>query len=1792
MADKITNLHKALINSGYAMESEADFRKNLNDPAKRKAAYNALVSSGYAMEDYSDFEKNIGYGPQPAPQPATTTQSAQPTQAASTTQPAAPATSAEPATTAQAQPAQGGWQPTTQEQIAMMHDLFTMNQNFQANMAASRQRVQRMMDYNPMTPEGRQRRRAAEWTARMAGAPASVTPGMPGVGSPIPVGVTYGEDGKAKTKWMLQDGTVTDNMGVAVMAENVARQDRLQHEFTNRMKRNGLDVSNQEDVETQAIIDAIHSGHGIDPDKRADIARVLQENGLDINNQQHIMWAVTGNQEKVLEHRLKVAEDRVRQLNHQREDELRKNAEEAEKNKPGFWDMLLHPSQYGISNSYTPAGGTYARPSASSMGLPQTELDKQIEQATAEVLQINKALRDYRNADSASRKNWFGQTMQGLWDGITDPNTWTFGVVDLSMNDAVRRADLSTDTGRALLESYSMGQDLRSQMPTLSAWYNGGHFAGEMLGDPITYISFGTGSFARQQVMKGIGKAAEKRMANSVAKRFAEQKVLNRMAGHAIGTGVNLFTFEGLRDMRQQVIDGGWTDSVGNFHEGFSWGHALKQGGHGFLMGSAMGIFGAGFGNAGDYIVTRVPSTVGKVGVRAGQHTLAFGSEATIFAMPEIIEFHTMDDDKFDRLYAQKFGYADETDPAKRNAARDQARNSLSWDAWGESAAMVASMKIAGTATHAPQTVKHVKQVLGELRGADAREHRSFSERVANMMNRSAFDISLTKEEREELRRGGYGELSDLFVKRGKQDVRNDAKPEDGAIEPYAERVDAEEILPENRDRNLDGYDLMQRLMDDPNISQASRAKAYYILTGHMLPMATITGYREVENEDGTITIQSVAANGEVVTTRDFKNRDQADREVNDIMRQVELNSIEVGERYKEAQADDAVFRAAINEVSRGADPNAIREIYEKVKSGSEDVTESQRALVEMLDEAIERNKDIANDQRPEAIRNRIKEETGIDVDEVLRKKRNERTDEENEALQAYAKELFPEEARKQAEPQEPTAEQREAQTAYEEARLLYGRFEEGDPRAQAEADAIALRMQEAYNLVEEAFGEEAEYWMYHVNEDPWRVINDEALTPEQREAVLYYVNSASALDGIMDAAQEATERKRQEVTRSVNMRTHKDLGIILPATMKVDDRPVYVVKGDVVPFEDGTGIDRANSSESVIIFDPAKGEYEFTSPEMIFKVDEAINPQDELNNALSALEQEQGSIFSEGMRDIAERGGRPEEAPADTEDNPIGTEENREVAQDEARRPIANVEEYDQGYEQGIEYGPTISDDKLNNLIADLRDGENRLTDYGRGMLEALEYEQQNRMQRGNNEPENIPQNVNNGAENIPTPTEAPAPQEDTALSRIPIKRVIDPQTGKETQEPDFEKAPDKETAWDGLVEAVGSEKDASDIAQAQIEQARTDLEALQKKPPTLKAPKLKGSAMAMAQAKRDAAQKYQEELEAYNQKIADTQARLGAWNDILGVYNSRTAEARRIAAEERAARDAELHDEAVARFEGQQRIKAEKEAEQAAIGTHAVNPKIKEKWDSTPKTEGHSDIITLPDGSQLRGKYVLYEAGAASASHDPNTGFTPTEGFPIDKNGQSVNDRDYQRDKDAQRIVEDMAGAYDNRALQNPVVVSQDGIVLSGNNRTMSGDLAARQGTDTAYIDYLKEFGAKYGFTPEQIEGMQHPRVAFVPDEQLPYDATTFSRFNQPDMKAQSKPEAAVKLGKIVPENVFNSIVSDISRHDRMGDYYGDEKAVAFALGSLLQAGVINDKQLPELRQARHSRPQAKNL
>lgn len=239
-----------------------------------------------------------------------------------------------------------------------------------------------------------------------------------------------------------------------------------------------------------------------------------------------------------------------------------------------------------------------------------------------------------------------------------------------------------------------------------------------------------------------------------------------------------------------------------------------------------------------------------------------------------------------------------------------------------------------------------------------------------------------------------------------------------------------------------------------------------------------------------------------------------------------------------------------------------------------------------------------------------------------------------------------------------------------------------------------------------------------------------------------------------------------------------------------------------------------------------------------------------------------------------------------------------------------------------------------------------------------------------------------------------------------------------------------------------------------------------------------------------------------------------------------------------------------------------------------------------------GLENEITTPSGTKVRGRYVLTESGAATPSHDPFNGFCKSDGFPTDSNGNSVNDRDYERDYDAQRITRNIANEYDNRALQTPVIVSSDGIVLSGNGRTMAGMIAARQFTDMSYNCYLSMFPQQYGFTPTDVAAFEHPRVLFCASDVYPYTAETFAMFNAQDIKSQSKTEQAVKMGKLVDNETFHRIVRTINQFDTIGDFYNNVSSATDAINDLRSSGIISQMQYPEMFDGDTISPQAREI
>ena len=712
-------------------------------------------------------------------------------------------------------------------------------------------------------------------------------------------------------------------------------------------------------------------------------------------------------------------------------------------------------------------------------------------------------------------------------------------------------------------------------------------------------------------------------------------------------------------------------------------------------------------------------------------------------------------------------------------------------------------------------------------------------------------------------------------------------------------------------------------------------------------------------------------------------------------------------------------------------------------------------------------------------------------------------------------------------------------------------------------------------------------------------------------QSVLDYANAKSTVDGMQQRVNDDIESRVAMSNEQIDQRTHRNDGMVHPATMQLNDRAVHIIDGNIVMTDDGTMVDSRRSDATIIIRDAVTGKVEFAAPEAILNVQEPIYAAEEKIAAEEQIRQQfmqeyenkaSGRINAWNAGDeyvIVDDNGEPIHVRlvanelSGLVDNGDGTvnatvngrtvieipEEHIQQAVDEAN--MARVASYvatneakeveDKVATPSYDYDYRVSlqaDGKnVSGRIAEITaDGDIILDELSSpingkqspkltkaeldGMVVSVQDADGNSVWKREESVLKNTENVPENAENVQNSPISVSKSEDNA-DLMPLTK---------DGEPDFY-ASSPQRSHKFIYEESGLDRnEANEFVQLQLDQANKALEKVK----SSSQPKMGTSIM-----------KYKQAKEQHQKLVDEAQNTVNYWKAV----RAKQAEISKAEREEMAQKDAVLHAEAVEQANAEREAKKIAEAERAAVGNENPMPAITEKWAKANKVDGIQDEIVLPNGERIKGHYVLHESGASSASHQATNGFQKTDGFPMDEAGNTVNDRDYEGDKEAQDVTRGIASKYDQRALQTPVVVSQDGVVLSGNGRTMAGELAALDGTDSAYNEYLKQYSSKFGFSPEQVSQMQHPRVAFVPDQRMPYTAETFAKFNQQDMKAQNKTEQAVKLGKTVSDEVLAGILRTMNTYDTLGDFYNDASVSSQIVNMLVRDNVVPQAQVAEM-------------
>ena len=143
-------------------------------------------------------------------------------------------------------------------------------------------------------------------------------------------------------------------------------------------------------------------------------------------------------------------------------------------------------------------------------------------------------------------------------------------------------------------------------------------------------------------------------------------------------------------------------------------------------------------------------------------------------------------------------------------------------------------------------------------------------------------------------------------------------------------------------------------------------------------------------------------------------------------------------------------------------------------------------------------------------------------------------------------------------------------------------------------------------------------------------------------------------------------------------------------------------------------------------------------------------------------------------------------------------------------------------------------------------------------------------------------------------------------------------------------------------------------------------------------------------------------------------------------------------------------------------------------------LTPTYRPAFAFAPLLLGKHTDIRLANGEHHHAVMAIVDLVDILASHNEQT-FSPTQGFP-EFEGANANDRNYYRDKSAQtntrstaQHLDPLVLLSDSKSPKGTPIITPDGIVISGNGRTMALKLATSDYPENyaAYVERLRVEG-----------------------------------------------------------------------------------------------------------------------
>lgn len=685
-------------------------------------------------------------------------------------------------------------------------------------------------------------------------------------------------------------------------------------------------------------------------------------------------------------------------------------------------------------------------------------------------------------------------------------------------------------------------------------------------------------------------------------------------------------------------------------------------------------------------------------------------------------------------------------------------------------------------------------------------------------------------------------------------------------------------------------------------------------------------------------------------------------------------------------------------------------------------------------------------------------------------------------------------------------------------------------------------------------------------------------------ETVLDYLNAKQVYEGMIQRVRDDIDARVEQSNAMVDARTNRTTGMIQGATMKQDDRRVYVVSGNLVLYADGSGIDNKASDGSIIVRDAETGALEQVSPDAVLNIDEPLNPSDEKMTAEEAIIQQFAQEASDKIDGVVTFNPGDtytitgddaqiqvqiianEDGIVDNGDGTVNVSDGvnifplaketiqqqadaanlARVAQFEQQRTIENAERKQEIQEaERPQYAlndiVSLTDENgvtvRGNITADAdADGKyevfteapingKRVSLFTRDELDNMLLEHNGVAFEHPAENEN-----NNGVENIPeNDNNAHQNIGSTDLAIPAMQRIPKDEQGN----PLYEQA-DSDTAWDAIVEQTeGDETMAQTVADGMV----ADKEAALKK---LEKTKSKGG--------NSIAEKIASEKER-KAAIDAVKAEFDIWKKIAGTANRRKmdadAERRRIANEAAALRKAE---EEKLRTEREEAERIEREAlngvpdmvddkpqDARARGYRRMNGHKIDRQEPVQALMGKEVSVKFSDDAIVGGRISVIDANLLQPSHVQgvrNPLHFIDEAQPKERNDEAsvLSARKIAGNIRPEEITSSVT------AYTGAPTINARGEVIQGNNRSDALRQMWYGHKDQAeqYKQYLKDHADEFGLRAEDIDSVERPVLVNM----LEVDDTEAINLGQ--FVAQDTESGGIE--RIKPKNIMQKMGNDM--------------------------------------------------